>query len=225
MEKQGAYFGYDTPHLNPGAIYYFPGDKNEQKKLKKLLIDKKEELAKKLLPEVKKEIEFFDPNTSSSYPYFGFSNEGITFYINNDGKWFELKEEFGNIVSGHNLDYFVENAIAFNTASKLIELLNPNIDTPKVLHDDNKTLYYPLPNNLQMLPEKNEECVLTQEWVNSLYNHMKLGDTKLILEKGVQKIENSHGKIIIKDGIINAISNQGYKEFSWICSKLLYLTI
>ena len=224
MKKPGANFGIDTPHLNPGVTYYFPGDRVKQKELKKLLIERKNELAEKLSPEVKKEIEFFDPKTSSYYPYFDISNEGLIVYINDFGKWFELKEEFGQIVHGHNLDYFIENAIAFNTASKLIELLNPKINTPKVLHDKNKTLHYPLPNNLQILPEKSKEGSLTKEWINSLYHLMKLGNAKLILEKGIQKIENNYGNIIIKEGVINAVPNQGHKEFSWICSKLLYLT-
>jgi len=224
VKKQGAFFELEWPHLNPGAIYYFLGNKEAQKEQNKFLIDNRKELASKLMVEVKKEIDFFDSKTSEHYPYLQESEKGIIFHINNGGKYFKLGQDSGmdgQIVSGHNLDYFIENAIAFNSASKLVEIINPKIDAPKILHDENNTLYYPLPNGREILPIKNGSFNLKKEFVQNIYNLVKLGGPTLILENGYQKIENKNGKILIEKGLLKAIPKRGHKEFSWICSKLI----
>lgn len=226
MKKQGAWFAFDWPHLNPCTIYYFPGDKTEQKRQEEFLIKNRKELSEELSPFVKKEMEFFAYTDSQGHPYAQESANGITVYLDYGGRSFKLGIDAGNagkIVMGHHLDYFPNRAVAFNTASKLVEMLNPEIDTPKILHDEKKTLYYPLPKGLQLLPQENGKAKLTPEWIQSLYNHMKVGDADVSLTPSYQRIDNKYGNIFIRDGIMEMSPTAGHKEFSWICSKLMYL--
>jgi hypothetical protein len=225
MNKIGAEFDFEWPHLDPGAVYYFPGDKQQQERQNQYLIKNRKELTKKLLPEVKKEIKFFNPKTSEIYPYVQESQDGIIFHIN-FGECFKLGIDGpgDKMVYYEGINYFGGNAIAYNIASKLIEMINPDIDTPKILHDKNMTLHYPLPKDLKLLPKEKGDWKLEEEWIKGLYEIAELENPKTRLTSIYQKIENEDGNIFVRDGVLEATVKDNHQKISWVCSTLMGLT-
>lgn len=221
MERQGKHFEFGYPHIFGGIDYSYP---NSKINYKKRIEEKKEELENLCMNNLKKYmVDFKIDRDFPHYPYLQDGQEGFALHIGDGGRWIEVWDEMGiHFINGHNLDSYIERAVAFNIGSDILEHVDKNILAPRILFEKEKfTIKYYLPNGLKLIPEQK---FLNEELINRIFKVAELkNDAKIITEKDYQEIKNSDGGIIIKDGICEGKNFEGWKfhRATWVAAKVM----
>lgn len=215
MKKYAAIFELGWPTLNPRVNYSFPGNEREEEWQGNYLTENKKKLFDEIIPFVKKEVDFFMPYLSNRVRG-KITDKGFYFSLGDNGKWFGLEQEIlGGFATTHNMLSFNENAIAYNSASKLIEIITPEIIAPRIFHDKNKTLYYPLENKTLPTPENYKDLV------EKIYKITSMEKPELIVNENYHKIINEHGEILIQNKELIATPKERHSGFSEVSSLLI----
>lgn len=222
VERIGKYFEFGYPHFNRGIEYNWP---NQDINFGDQITSKKEELGEFLLEQTRKYMDDFFNKKHRSYPYLQTGMNGLALHIGDGGRWIEVWKMMGaSFIGGHNLDSYIERAVAFNVGSDTIEFLDPTILTPRVSKQgENYTISYPLPHGMNVIP--NHEDYNSQ----SIERLLQLVGLKTELtfnrEENKQEISTLEGKITLEGGICELKDFKAWDlpKATWVASHLMSL--
>lgn len=221
-QRKGVKFEVDYPFFERGISYMWP---NNSKEFNQLFFNKRDELAPILNERFRRYVTDFLPRQKLPSQCVSKGRKGLTIGFYNGGKWIEFWDMgFNYFVAGHNLDSWVDNAIAFNLASDVLEELSLEILAPRVKKvEDQWSLRYPLPEGMNKIKHK----YFTPSRLEEIYANVDLHPGVQIEEQEqAQIVSNPQGKIIIRNGFCET---QGFKSWdvaksSYVVSRLLCLT-
>ncbi len=235
-ERTGRHFEFGYPHFSRGIDYSWP---NDYEKWEALLMARKEELEPILLENARKQMKLFGRRQDRGYPHTFVSERGVSIHLrDNDGHASICKGIGGAyFMYEHNLDSWIDRAIALNLGSKTLEFLDSGILAPRVLKEGEAyRLIYPLPQGVERLPIEGEgkyflDVPLVARYFSLSEKDMRAaeerlkGEIKIDLSSQRQEIRTPKGLIVIKDGFCEGRDFQGFDNAtaSWVIAKLMNL--
>lgn len=221
MQRVGKYFEFGYPHFHRGIEYNWP---NQDVKFGELIEGKREELGEFLITKTREYMQQFSGKSPKLYPYLQTGMRGLCLHIGDGGRWIEVWKMMGaGFIGAHNLDAYLDRAVAFNVGSDTIEFFDPSILTPRVSKTDKYEIIYPLPDGMKVITPHRH---LNQETIERLFGIMKL-ETKLQvdLNSDKQEITSQQGKIRVYDRICKVSDFEGFNvtKASWIAATLMTL--
>ncbi len=149
---------------------------------------------------------------------------GILLEWINRGRSIDFRETAGaRFVSGHNLGSWVDNAVAFNLASDVLEQLFPDLRAPRIYKSrDEFEIKYPLPGGRSPLDNQK----FSRGGLNSLYSLVKLPVPEIRKTKTEQVIQVPEGIIVIDRDCLKTqgFQNRNIPKSSFIASRLMCFT-
>jgi hypothetical protein len=223
--RGGKDFQFGYPHIEGGISYCCPNERIDYRKNTQKSQNKIGEL---LINNLKGYIERFGIHTSVPlYPYLQKGRQGIILHLGTGGRWIEVGCEscgFG-FVNSHNLDSFIERAVAFNIGSDALEYIDSKMLAPRILpENDSYIIKHYLPRGLDLIPSDHE--YLDEESMKRLFKLVQLDeDVRLTLNAYSQEIRNSSGLIKIQNGICETrdFEKRNLPKFSWATARIMAL--
>ena len=224
MARKGVYFEFGSPHFCDGVFYSLS---SEDERFFSWFRSNRKTLAPILTKSAKLYLEKFYERETHGYPYFNIGEKGIIINIGDGARHIELwKHEPGiYFVSHHNLDSWIDRAVAFNVGSDLLETYYKNLLAPRICFGRNKwSLKYPLPDGVSRI----NHPWFRDENLKNIYEVATFGIPKIKNSAGLQKIVDSEnrGELIIQNGFCEGINFQSWDvaQASFVISQLMSLT-
>ena len=220
MTRKGVVFEFGWPSFDFGKVdYCWPNNPEERQED---FLNKRGELIN-LLDEKFREysLSFGCGRTPREAVILG--ERGITVSWMDSGRWIEFWKMLGGyFVAGHNLDSWMDNAVAFNLASDVLEYLSSEILAPRIYKQDRWELKYPLSGGKS--PIDNPQ--FSEEILKNIYSVVGWGVPGIRKFSEGVTIYSPEGDLIIDKSYLKTegFSNRDIPKSSFVSSRLMSLT-
>lgn len=222
MDRKGIVFQYGWPNFDFGHICYaWP---NNPEEMDKMALGRLEEIGN-----------IIGENFGEYSLEFGCGKvptnavrvdaKGIVAGWYDNGRWMEFFDMSGaNFINGHNLDSWLDNVVAFNLGSDVLEFLSPEILAPRVGYDSGSwEIKYALPEKSAFM----DNVESSKKRIDKLYSVGKIGESPEVKVEGFSLVlENSNGRIVVDDKYLRTegFSSEYVPGSSFVAAKLMNLT-
>lgn len=222
MGRKGVIFECGWPNFDFGQIHYaWP---NEFEEMNKKFSNNLLGLVGIIGENFKRYSAEFGLRSVSSDPAI-IQGKGIIASWHDNGRDIEFYGMCGaNFVNGYNLDSWVDNVVAFNLGSDVLEFLSPEVLAARVSYDnENWQIKYALPEGSAL----KDSVKASKKWIDKVYSVAKIGGSPDVKIEGDSLVlENDNGRIIVDDEYLRTegFSKEYVPGSSFAASKLMNLT-